>query len=115
MTKTTMSDSCDSSTNEHQLMKRKPKARARKPITYVTDKLRLKMLLLITEFGLSCYMAAKVLEMPYTNAKVIYRVFRLDKRIVQNSRNPTGYHEFGESQALLLETSLSTLREEGKQ
>ena len=40
------------------------------------------MLLMIPEFGVSCYMAAKVLEMPYTNAKVIYRVFRLDKRIV---------------------------------
>ena len=56
----------------------------------------LKMLLLITEFGLSCYMAAKVLDLPYTNAKVIYRVFREERRIVQNSRNPTGAQQFFE-------------------
>ena len=51
-------------------------------MTYVPDKLRLTMILLITEFGLSCYLAAKVLNMPYTNAKVIYRVFREEKRVV---------------------------------
>ena len=94
MTKTVSMENSDSSTGDSRP---KRKQKDRKQITYVCDKLRLKMLLLITEFGLSCYMAAKVLEMPYTNAKVIYRVFRLDKRIVQNSRNPTGIHEFGES------------------
>ena len=70
--------------------------KVRKPMTYVSDNMRLKMLLLITEFGLSCYMAAKVLDLPYTNAKVIYRVFREERRIVQNSRNPTGAQQFFE-------------------
>ena len=75
-----MSDSQEEDSSEERA--RAVKSRTRKPMTYVTDKMRLKMLLLITEFGLSCYMAAKVLGMPYTNAKVIYRVFRLDKRVV---------------------------------
>jgi len=75
-----MSDSHEEDSSEERA--RAVKSRTRKPMTYVTDKMRLKMLLLITEFGLSCYMAAKVLGMPYTNAKVIYRVFRLDKRVV---------------------------------
>ena len=74
-----MEESAETS-SEERLTRRKQ--RSRKPMMYVSDKMRLKMLLLITEFGLSCYMAAKVLEMPYTNAKVIYRVFRMDKRIV---------------------------------
>ena len=74
-----MEESAETSTDERITSR---KSRSRKPMMYVTDKMRLKMLLLITEFGLSCYMAAKVLEMPYTNAKVIYRVFRMDKRIV---------------------------------
>ena len=74
-----MEESAETSSDEKL---NRHKSRSRKPMMYVTDKMRLKMLLLITEFGLSCYMAAKVLEMPYTNAKVIYRVFRMDKRIV---------------------------------
>ena len=78
------------SSQEAPAPKRKPKSD--KQMTCVSDQLRLKLILLITEFGLSCYMAAKVLNVPYTNAKVIYRVFRQDKRIVQNSRNPTGNH-----------------------
>ena len=44
--------------------------------------MRLEILILITEFGLSCYQAAKVLDIPYTNAKLIYRVFRDDNRII---------------------------------
>ena len=41
---------------------------------------------MITEFGLSCYQAARVLNLPYTNAKVIYRVFREENRVTSNSR-----------------------------
>ena len=63
-------------------------------MTYVSDQMRLKLLLLITQFGISCYLASKVLGLPYTNAKVIYRVFRQERRIVQNSRNPNGIQEF---------------------
>ena len=44
--------------------------------------MRLEILILITEFGLSCYQAAKVLDLPYTNAKLIYRVFRDENRII---------------------------------
>ena len=82
------SSSCSSHDLEH--IKERPKSK--KMMTSVNDHLWLKLILLITEFKLSCYMAAKVLNLPYTNAKVIYRVFRSDKRIVQNSRNPTGNH-----------------------
>ena len=66
----------------------------RKPQVYVNDAMRLEILVLITEFGLSCYQAARVLNLPYTNAKVIYRVFREEKRVTSNSRfkvkNPYG-------------------------
>ena len=48
--------------------------------------MRLQILILITEFGLSCYMAARVLNLPYTNAKVIYRVFRDENRVTSNAR-----------------------------
>ena len=48
--------------------------------------MRLEILILITEFGLSCYQAARVLNLPYTNAKVIYRVFREENRVISNSR-----------------------------
>ena len=44
--------------------------------------MRLQLLLMITEFGLSCYLTAKILNLPYTNAKVIYRVFREENRII---------------------------------
>ena len=54
------------------------------------------MLLMITEFGLSCYQTAKILNLPYTNAKVIYRVFREEKRISSYSRNLTKAPTFRE-------------------
>ena len=63
-------------------------------VTQVTDEMRLTLILLITEFGLSCYLAAKVLGIPYTNAKVIYRVYKKEDRVVQNSRSPLGNHNF---------------------
>ena len=46
---------------------------------------RIKLLILITEFGMSCYQSAKVLNLPYTNAKVIYKVFRSENRVTSNS------------------------------
>lgn len=49
---------------------------------FLTNAMRLEILILITEFGLSCYAAAKVLDLPYTNAKLIYRVFRDENRII---------------------------------
>ena len=44
------------------------------------------LLILITEFSLSCYQAAKVLNIPYTNAKVILKVFRSENRVISNSQ-----------------------------
>ena len=55
---------------------------SRSKAKYISNEMRLTLILLITEFGLSCYQAAKILEVPYTNAKVIYRVFRKDNRLV---------------------------------
>ena len=76
--------------------------------------MRLTLILLITEFGLSCYLAAKVLKIPYTNAKVIYRVYRKEDRVVQNSRSPLGNHNFVPSQVKLLSSSLGESRMFGK-
>ena len=82
----------------------------RQKVTNVTDEMRLTLILLISEFSLSCYLAAKVLEIPYTNAKVIYRIFKKENRVVQNSRNPQGNHNFLPSQVYLLNNSLDALR-----
>ena len=38
---------------------------------------RMKLVALIATFGLTCYQAAKIQDIPYTNAKVIYRAYRL--------------------------------------
>ena len=87
---------------------------SRHQVTNVTDHMRLTLILLITEFGLSCYLAAKVLKIPYTNAKVIYRVYKKEDRVVQNSRSPLGNHNFIPSQQKLLSSSLDTSRSLGK-
>ena len=59
--------------------------------------MRLEILILITEFGLSCYQAAKVLDLPYTNCKVIYRTFRDENRVLGCSRSakllPSGLND----------------------
>ena len=59
--------------------------------TYVSDKSRLIMLILIKKYGLSCYLAARILDIPYENAKQIYRGLRRENRIIWN--NPMGTHE----------------------
>ena len=48
--------------------------------------MRLELILLISEFGLSCYNAAKVLDLSYPNAKAIYRIFRADNRVFSKAR-----------------------------
>ena len=58
---------------------------------YISDKSRLIMLILIKKYGLSCYLAARILDIPYENAKQIYRGLRKENRIVWN--NPMGAHE----------------------
>ena len=59
--------------------------KTRKPNIYVSDRSRLIMLILINKYDLSCYLAARVLKIPYENAKQIYRGFRKEKRIVWNT------------------------------
>ena len=49
----------------------------------MSDEDRLKMILLIKTFGMSCHKAAKVLNIPYNNAKVIYRIYTKENRIKQ--------------------------------
>jgi len=44
------------------------------------------MILLVTEHKISCYRAAKIMGIPYTNAKILYRTYRLENRIVQEPR-----------------------------
>ena len=41
------------------------------------------MILLIKKFGMSCHKAAKVLDIPYNNAKVILRIYNKENRIKQ--------------------------------
>ena len=61
--------------------------KTRKAQVYISNALRLEILIMITQFGLSCYQAARVLKVPYTNAKVIYRVYREENRVFSNSRS----------------------------
>ena len=58
---------------------------------YISDKSRLIMLILIKKYSLSCYLAARILDIPYENAKQIYRGLRKENRIVWN--NPNGSHD----------------------
>ena len=73
--------------------------------------MRLMMLLMITHYGLSCYMAAKVLKMPYENAKMIYRCFRNENRVIWNLYNPTG-SEFLQNHSYVMMTRLVDLKVE---
>ena len=66
-----------------------PYKKPRKPRseqTFVSNAVRLELLILIREFGLSCYLAARVLNLPYTNAKQIYRIYKEESRITSNAR-----------------------------
>ena len=75
----------DTNLSEEVMFPKKPK-KTRKPQVYVDNAMRLEILILITEYGLSCYLAARVLGLPYTNAKVIYRVYREENRVTSNAR-----------------------------
>ena len=57
---------------------KKQKAEKR-PYMIVPSEKRFKLVALIATFGLTCYQAAKIQDIPYTNAKVIYRAYRLKK------------------------------------
>ena len=102
------------SSTEDSLDKMSKSPKVRKPVTYISDNLRLTMLLMITHFGLSCYMAARVLKIPYENAKMIYRGFRVEKRIIWNLYNPTGLPDFHKNHSMVMLSQLTTLKEEAK-
>ena len=91
----------------------KPTRKPRKPQVYVSNALRLEILILITEFGLSCYLAARVLNLPYTNAKVIYRVFREENRVTSNARIRMKNLCYGTTGTFLLKNA-SIMRENAK-
>ena len=47
----------------------------------ITDEDRLKLILLIKDFGMSCHKASRILGISYNNAKVIHRIYKKEKRI----------------------------------
>ena len=47
----------------------------------ISDQDRLKLILLIKDFGMSCHKASKVLNIAYNNAKVIFRIYKNEQRI----------------------------------
>jgi hypothetical protein len=53
---------------------------------YISDLERLKLILLITEHNFNCSQAAKKLNIPYTNAKVIFKMFKEEGRVHQKPR-----------------------------
>jgi hypothetical protein len=53
----------------------------------VSNEKRLQMIIMITEHGLTCYQSAKILGIPYTNAKVIYRTFRMSNKVFLQPRS----------------------------
>ena len=52
----------------------------------ISDEDRLKLILLIKDFGMSCHKASKVLGIAYNNAKVIYRIYKNENRIKQTPK-----------------------------
>ena len=49
---------------------------------------RLELLIMIQEFGLSCYLAAKILNLSYPQSKMIYRIFKRENRIRSHFKKP---------------------------
>ena len=52
----------------------------------ISDEDRLKLILLIRDFEMSCHKASKVLGIAYNNAKVIYRIYKNENRIKQTPK-----------------------------
>ena len=73
--------------------------------TYVTNNDRIELLILITEFGISCYQAARVLDMNYGSAKVISRTFKKEQRVTSNARLNSKEKIYCVSEAHMLKTS----------
>ena len=52
----------------------------------ISDEDRLKLILLIKDFGMSCHKASRVLGIAYNNAKVIFRIYKNEQRIKQTPK-----------------------------
>jgi hypothetical protein len=59
----------------------------------VKNELRLQLIISIKELGLTCLQAAKMLDIPYTNAKVIMHEFKFENKLLGRVRTHGGYHE----------------------
>ena len=59
---------------------------AKRKYDTISDQDRLKLILLIKDFGMSCHKASKVLNIAYNNAKVIFRIFKKENRIRQTPK-----------------------------
>ena len=59
------------------------------------------LILAVSELGLTCMQAAKMLTVPYTNAKFILRQFKYERRLVSHQKACRTYMDtanvFGES------------------
>ena len=100
----------DKNLSEEEIIFPKQARKPRKAQVYVDNAMRLEILILITEYGLSCYLAARVLGLPYTNAKVIYRVYREENRVTSNARIRMKNLCYGTTGTFLLKSS-AILRE----
>ena len=52
----------------------------------VSNRKRVQLIISVNELGLSCMEAATMLKIPYTNAKVIQRDFKVEKKVLANQR-----------------------------
>ena len=59
---------------------------SRRKYECITDEDRLKLILLIKDFDMSCHKASKVLGIAYNNAKVIYRIYKNENRVKQTPK-----------------------------
>ena len=66
--------------------KGKQDASSKRKYDTISDEDRLKLILMIKDFGMSCHKASKVLNIAYNNAKVIYRIFKNEQRIRQTPK-----------------------------
>lgn len=64
----------------------KPKAKAFPNFVRVTDTMRLKLIIMIDEYDQTCYKAAKLVGIPYANAKVIYSKYKRENRVIRGHR-----------------------------
>ena len=55
--------------------------------TVVPNESRIQIIIAISEFGLNCLQASKLLNIPYVNTMIIYRQFKLDNKVVSQAKH----------------------------